>query len=84
MWDIPVHIDNLQRKSHSLHMISSVFFFHHKMFKARGIFSHLDLQLTNQLEPVGEATYKTGVTGLSGQELYILNKNGYLSVKKDL
>ena len=28
------------------------------------IFSHLDLQLTNQLEPVEGSTYKTGVKEL--------------------
>ena len=50
-------------------------FFHHKMFKTRGmLFAHLDLQLTSQLEPVEGSTYKAGVKGLSEQEVDVLNE----------
>ena len=37
-------------------------------------FVTLNLQLTNQHEPVEESTDKTGVKGLSEQELEILNE----------
>ena len=37
-------------------------------------FYRLDLQLTNQLEPVEEPTSKTGVKGLSEKELDTLNE----------
>ena len=48
------------------------------------IFSHLELQLTNQLEPVEEFTDKTGVKGLSEKELGNLINNYYLSMKYKL
>ena len=38
------------------------------------IFSHLDLQLTNQLEPVEESTHKTCVKGLREKKIVILNE----------
>ena len=38
------------------------------------IFSHLDIQLTNQLEPVEESTNKTKVKGPTECELEVLNE----------
>ena len=38
------------------------------------MFSHLDLQLANQLEPVNEYTYKTGAIGHCGNGMDILNE----------
>ena len=48
------------------------------------IFSHSNLRLTNQLEPVEGSTNKTGLEGLSEWEKEILMHYKYISVKNKL
>ena len=47
---------------------------HCKIFKARGMFSHLDLQQTNQLKSVERSMNKTEVKRLSEYKMDILNE----------
>ena len=57
----------LKRLRTSLFTILDLRFFMVRGLRLRGMLcniSHLDLQLTNQLDPVEGSTYKTGVKGL--------------------